>query len=317
MLHIPAFMTYHGYTPKDFVVKFVVIPPWFVQQQYLWNIVMQPTFGCCNVWANVRSGCSPLGENSLWNRTISLTQVSKCDTGIRVKSYFSVFSVMERSGGFPIICLLHRVTNILYCELHDHGFIYDVWFINLNYAYIAYQFIDSWRFFSYKYVMRVIKSIAFAWLGQLLLSLDSSCPFLKECCGGSRARCSWAHGPVTSKDCGLTGEEPRDSRRLSLTTVRARRDREHLNVTTVESWKPPDLLQDKWVVWASRSSVHRVWYDLCASGAVLTLPGPADLCRVFGSTATVDCLWDWPCGGHVSLQGCLPVNFRHWLNHDT
>ena len=46
-----------------------------------------------------------------------------------------------------------------------------------------------------------------------------------QLCGGSRARCSWAHGPVTSQDCELTGEEPRDSRRLSLTTVQARRDR--------------------------------------------------------------------------------------------
>ena len=56
---------------------------------------------------------------------------------------------------------------------------------------------------------------------------------------------------------------------------------------------------------ASGHSVHRDWYDLCASGAVLTLPGPADLCRVFGSTATVECLRDWPCGSHASPQHCL------------
>ena len=65
-------------------------------------------------------------------------------------------------------------------------------------------------------------------------------------CGGSRAWCSWAHGPVTSQDCALTGGEPRDSRRLSLTTVRARRNHKRWKVTIVESWKPPDHLQGKW-----------------------------------------------------------------------
>ena len=45
--------------------------------------------------------------------------------------------------------------------------------------------------------------------------------------------------------------------------------------------------------------MHRDWYDLCASGAVLTLPGPADLCRVSGDIATVKCLQDWSCGSHT------------------
>ena len=56
------------------------------------------------------------------------------------------------------------------------------------------------------------------------------------------------------------------------------------------------------VVWASWFSVHCDWYDLCASGSVLTLSGLADLCRVLGSTATVEYIWDWPCGSHASPQ---------------
>ena len=54
-------------------VKFVSIPPHSVQQHYLWNIALQPAVGCYNLWANIRcSGCSPLGEISLWNVTIAL-----------------------------------------------------------------------------------------------------------------------------------------------------------------------------------------------------------------------------------------------------
>ena len=45
-------------------VKFVIVPPCFVKQQYLWNIAIQPKEGCHNVWAITRcSGWSPLGEN--------------------------------------------------------------------------------------------------------------------------------------------------------------------------------------------------------------------------------------------------------------
>ena len=51
-------------------VKYVVIPPRFVWQQYLWNIAIQPAVGCYNSWANLCSSCSPLGEKSLWNGTI-------------------------------------------------------------------------------------------------------------------------------------------------------------------------------------------------------------------------------------------------------
>ena len=43
-------------------VKFVVIPPRFVWQLYLWNIAIQQAVGCYNSWANLRcSSCSPLG----------------------------------------------------------------------------------------------------------------------------------------------------------------------------------------------------------------------------------------------------------------
>ena len=54
-------------------------------------------------------------------------------------------------------------------------------------------------------------------------------------CGGSRAQHSWAHGLVTSRHCGLRPGEPRDSRRLSLTTEEARRAiTSAAEVTTVE-----------------------------------------------------------------------------------
>ena len=52
-------------------VKLVVMPPRFIEQQYLWNIAIQPAVGCYKPWANLRcSGCYPLGEKLLWNRSI-------------------------------------------------------------------------------------------------------------------------------------------------------------------------------------------------------------------------------------------------------
>ena len=74
MLHIPAlwhFGTSVTYPPWFRRVKLVVIPPCFVYQQYLWNIPIQQAVVCYNPWANLRcSGCYPLGEKLLWNRSI-------------------------------------------------------------------------------------------------------------------------------------------------------------------------------------------------------------------------------------------------------
>ena len=58
--------------PIHFVkFKFAIIPPCFEYQQYLWNIALQPAVGCYNLCVDLRClGCSPLGEKSLWNRTI-------------------------------------------------------------------------------------------------------------------------------------------------------------------------------------------------------------------------------------------------------
>ena len=66
-------LTYISNIPHKFRrFKFAIIPPCFAYQQYLWNIALQPSAGCYNVWADLRcSGCSPLGEKSLWNGTIA------------------------------------------------------------------------------------------------------------------------------------------------------------------------------------------------------------------------------------------------------
>ena len=54
-----------GNTPKWFRrFKFIIIPPCFVEQQYLWNIAIKLAVGCYNLWSNIPClGCSPLGEN--------------------------------------------------------------------------------------------------------------------------------------------------------------------------------------------------------------------------------------------------------------
>ena len=74
MSHIPAlwyFDTSDTYSQWFRTVKFVVIPPLLVKQQYLWSIAIQSAFGCYNTWTNLQcSGCSPLGEKLLWNRSI-------------------------------------------------------------------------------------------------------------------------------------------------------------------------------------------------------------------------------------------------------
>ena len=73
MPHIPALWYFDTSVTWWFCrVKLVVMPPRFAYQQYLWNIAIQPTVGCYNSWANLRcSGCSPLGENLLWNSSIT------------------------------------------------------------------------------------------------------------------------------------------------------------------------------------------------------------------------------------------------------
>ena len=43
--HIVAFWYISKY-PKDFIVKFVIIPQYFIKQQYLWNIAIQRAVGC-------------------------------------------------------------------------------------------------------------------------------------------------------------------------------------------------------------------------------------------------------------------------------
>ena len=49
-------------------VKYFIIPPYFIQQQYLWNIAIQPAVGCSVLWGNIHcSDCSALGEKYLWN----------------------------------------------------------------------------------------------------------------------------------------------------------------------------------------------------------------------------------------------------------
>ena len=72
--------------------------------------------------------------------------------------------------------------------------------------------------------------------------------------------------------------------------------------------QPPEHLQGKWSLLGCLGSAvfHAPWIlcDLCASGAVITLPGPADLCLVSGDIATVKCLQDWSCGSHISP--------KHW-----
>ena len=80
MLHIPTlcyFDTSVSYPQWFLRIKFVLIPPRFVQQQYLWNIVIQLAVGCYNSWAYARcSDCSSLGEISLWNGTVTLMMLA-------------------------------------------------------------------------------------------------------------------------------------------------------------------------------------------------------------------------------------------------
>ena len=69
--------------PQGFHSQICYDTPCFILQQYLLNIVIQSAVSCADLWANIRcSGCSPLGEKWLWNRTIQfllvLRQLHKC-----------------------------------------------------------------------------------------------------------------------------------------------------------------------------------------------------------------------------------------------
>ena len=102
MLYIPA-MWYFDISvicPHIFRrVKFVIIPPCFVKQQYLWNMALQPSVGCYNLCANLCClGCSPLGEKSLWNGTITIP-------------YYSVIPVL---GGWTPILPMYEKLHFMY-----------------------------------------------------------------------------------------------------------------------------------------------------------------------------------------------------------
>ena len=82
MCHLPAlwYFDISVICPHRFCwVKFVLIPPCFVLQQYLWNICEISSVSCYNVWANsCCSGCSPLWEKSLRNGTITWANDDLC-----------------------------------------------------------------------------------------------------------------------------------------------------------------------------------------------------------------------------------------------
>ena len=82
MCHLPAlwYFDISVIRPHRFCwVKFVLIPPCFVLQQYLWNICEISSVSCYNVWANsCCSGCSPLWEKSLRNGTITWANDDLC-----------------------------------------------------------------------------------------------------------------------------------------------------------------------------------------------------------------------------------------------
>ena len=79
ILHLPPLWyldTSITYPQWLHAVKFVVIWPHLILQQYLWNIAIQPAVGCYNPWANLRCLSSPLGEKSLWNGTTVRTSAA-------------------------------------------------------------------------------------------------------------------------------------------------------------------------------------------------------------------------------------------------
>ena len=68
-------------------------PTFYIAAIYLWNIVIQPAVGCYNSWANLRSsGCYPLREILLWNRSIeTLSRVfSQLQNGARLQLVFGM-----------------------------------------------------------------------------------------------------------------------------------------------------------------------------------------------------------------------------------
>ena len=105
-------------------VKFVLILPCFVLQQYLWNIAIQPSVSCYYVWANsCCSGCSQLGEKSLWDyfAVSFFPKIFKCMAGLiqawNVHSalYFLANSSKEQRW---FLCGLHMGDSLhsVYCH---------------------------------------------------------------------------------------------------------------------------------------------------------------------------------------------------------
>ena len=81
-------------------VKFVTIPARFVCQQYLWNIGIQLTVSCYNLWANMHCSSYPsLGRKSLWNMNITIRYI--CDLANTVRWLINLW-VDNSISGFDI-----------------------------------------------------------------------------------------------------------------------------------------------------------------------------------------------------------------------
>ena len=106
-------------------------------QEYLWNIAMQPSVSCYNIWANsCCSGCSPLGEKSLWNGTVGWSCSSSTKIHLKFKTFASsdkflniVFS--QKPISVPVLCIsicTHTHTHTYTPERDGH---HACWYQNI------------------------------------------------------------------------------------------------------------------------------------------------------------------------------------------
>ena len=129
MLHTPALWYFDKSVicPHKFCgVKFVIIPQYFVKQQYFWNIALQRSVDCYSIWSNLWcSGCQPLGEKSLWNGTIGwvVINLSCMQRNFKLVPHLCTWAkVMEKSSTiFPQTCTFFVPYTVL-CRYNEVNF---------------------------------------------------------------------------------------------------------------------------------------------------------------------------------------------------
>ena len=126
----------------------------------MWNIAIQSAVGCYNSWVNLRcSGCYPLGEKLLWNRSIlPVSMLTFCHFGpyfgrdfeLNSSTFNQEYAFQDVVSKMSPILFGPQCVNILRPRQNGHRFAYDT-FNKLSWM----KMLEFWLRFHWSLFLRV------------------------------------------------------------------------------------------------------------------------------------------------------------------